>query len=279
LRNAPDIASRLEPEGRFTACYLTRTAHITGEIQAHEVGWNEDGSALWVVNTLFSCLCTLDPRYSFVPRWKPPFVTDLAAEDRCHLNGLAMVGGQPRFVTAMGQTNTPGGWREGKALSGCVIDVHSGATVATGFAMPHSPRLHNGKLWLLDSGRGSLVRLDPRSGSADVVARFPGYTRGLALHGDWAFVGLSRIRETSTFGGVPIAEHRERLKCGVAIVDLTSGRLLGQFEFKTGVEEIFDITVVPRAAMVALRGPHAREDGDETVWVVPDRMPPHDADG
>ena len=53
------------------------------------------------MNTLFSCLAGLDSRYSFVPRWRPPFISALAAEDRCHLNGLAMVDGDaPAFLVA-----------------------------------------------------------------------------------------------------------------------------------------------------------------------------------
>ena len=118
----------------------------------------------------------------------------------------------------------PGGWRPNKAETGCLIDVDTSEVVARGFAMPHSPRVHEGHVWLLDSGRGSLVHVDPADGKVDTVARFPGYTRGLAMLGDLAFVGLSKIRETSTFGGVPIAENRERLKCGVGIVELEDGR-------------------------------------------------------
>ena len=267
LRNDRSVAPQLEPVGANQACFLTRSAQVTGEIQAHEMGWS--GDELWVVNTLFSCLCTLDPAYSFVPRWQPSFISQLVAEDRCHLNGLAMVGGQPKYVTAMGQTDTAGGWRPDKANSGCLLDVESNEVVASGFAMPHSPRVHLGHIWLLDSGRGALVRVDPSNGEAVVVARFPGYTRGLAMLGTLAFVGLSKIRETATFGGVPIAEDRERLKCGVGVVDIQSGGLVGQFEFTSGVDEIFDVSLVAGSRLTAIRGPFSSEDGEKTIWTVP----------
>jgi uncharacterized protein (TIGR03032 family) len=267
LRNARDVASQLEPAGRHGACFLTRRAQVTGEIQAHEMAWA--GDELWIVNTLFSCLCTLHPDYSFVPRWQPRFISTLAPEDRCHLNGLAMVDGKPKYVTAMAESDTPGGWRPNKVQTGCLIDVESHETVARGFAMPHSPRVHKGHVWLLDSGRGALVRVDPATGKVDTAARFPGYTRGLAMIGKLAFVGLSRIRETSTFGGVPIAEDRERLKCGVGVVDLESGKLVGQFEFTSGVEEIFDVSLLRGARLTAMRGPFAGEDGEKTIWRVP----------
>ncbi len=267
LRNDHDVASQLDPPGAHAACFLTRSAQVTGEIQAHEMAWA--GDELWIVNTLFSCLCTLHPHYSFVPRWQPPFISALAPEDRCHLNGLAMVDEKPKYVTAMAESDTSGGWRPNKVETGCLIDVDSGRTVARGFAMPHSPRVHMGHVWLLDSGRGALVRVDPASGRVDTVARFPGYTRGLAMLGRVAFVGLSKIRETSTFGGVPIAENRQRLKCGVGAVDLQSGQLVGQFEFTSGVDEIFDVSLMPRSRCMAMRGPFAAEDGEQTVWTVP----------
>lgn len=267
LRNARDIASQLDPAGGYEACFLARSAQVTGEIQSHETAWA--GDELWIVNTLFSCLCTLHPKYSFVPRWQPPFISALAPEDRCHLNGLAMLDGKPKYVTAMAESDSPGGWRPNKVETGCLIDVESGETVAGGFAMPHSPRVHMGHVWLLDSGRGALVRVDPKDGKVHTAARFPGYARGLAMIGKLAFVGLSKIRETSTFGGVPIAEDRDRLKCGVGIVNLQTGELVGQFEFTSGVDEIFDVCLLPGARLTAMRGPFASQDGARTIWNVP----------
>ena len=267
LRSAPDLARRVEPLGRHDACFLTRSSHFTGEVQAHELAWS--GDELWLVNTAFSCLCTLDDRHSFVPRWKPPFISGLAAEDRCHLNGMAMAEGKPKFVTALAETDTPQGWRPNKVNSGCLIDVGSGETVARGFAMPHSPRVHAGRVWLLHSGAGQLVQIDPVRGHVHTVTELPGYTRGLALHDRFAFVGLSKIRETSTFGGMPIAARRPELKCGVGVVDLTTGRLTAHLEFVTGVEEIFDVQVVPGARCPVLSGPYPSLDSGQPIWTVP----------
>src|SRR5262245_50977280 len=271
LNSAADIAPRVEPAGRYDACFLTRSSHFTGEIQAHELAFG--GDELWVVNTAFSCLCSLDGRHSFVPRWQPPFISTLAAEDRCHLNGLAMIDGVPKYVTALAECDTPQGWRENKVHSGCLIDVASGQTVARGLAMPHSPRVHRGRVWLLHSGAGQLVLDDPASGRAETVTELPGYTRGLALYDRFAFVGLSRIRETSTFGGMPIAERRPELKCGVGVVDLGTGRLMAHLEFVTGVEEIFDVQVLAGARCPALSGPYAGLDDAAPIWTVPQPPP------
>lgn len=271
LRGAPDLVPRLEPPGRHDGCYLARSAHFTGDVQAHELAWV--GDELWLVNTLFSCLATLHEAYSFVPRWRPPFITELAAEDRCHLNGLAVVDGRPKYVTCLAQTNTPHGWRPVKATGGCVLDVASGAVVVSDLAMPHSPRVYEERLWLLHSGRGQLALVNPAAGKVDPVVELPGYTRGLAFAGPYAFVGLSRIRETSTFGGMPIEQRKQELRCGVAAIDLRSGRQVGYLEFCSGVEEIFDVQVLAGMRWPVLSGPHATLDASQTIWVVPQPRP------
>jgi uncharacterized protein (TIGR03032 family) len=267
LRDAPAIAPQLDPPGTFDACYLTRAALFTGAINSHELAWA--GDELWVVNTLFSCLCTLDDEHSFVPRWRPPFVSQYAAEDRCHLNAVAMDEGKPRFVTVFGTTDTRGGWRSSRVTSGCLIDVPSNEVVANGLAMPHSPRIHGGQVWLLDSGRGRLVLADVQKEAVETVAELPGYTRGLTLAGSLAFVGLSKVRESATFGGVPIAADRQRLKCGVAIVELVSGKMIGLLEFHTGIEEIFDVHLVPGVRAPFLSGPYPDLDQQAPIWLAP----------
>ena len=269
FRNAPDIAPRIEPAGQHDACYLPRCSHVTGDIGVHEIAWVDE--ELWIVNTRFSCLCTMHPDYSFVPRWRPPFITALAAEDRCHLNGLALVEGRPQYATALGETDTKDGWRTNKPKGGCLIDVSSGAIVSRGLSMPHSPRWHDGRLWLLESGMGRLVLLDPATGRWQSVVELPGFTRGLALCGPYAFVGLSKIRKTSAMDGVPLAERREQLKCGVAAVDLRSGQVHALLEFQSAVEEIFDVQLLP-----GLRFPEVIGFQQETIqhtFVIPPATP------
>jgi uncharacterized protein (TIGR03032 family) len=267
LRNAPDIAPRVEPTGQHDACFLPRSCHITGDIGVHEMAWA--GEELWVVNTRFSCLCTLQAEYSFVPRWQPPFISALAAEDRCHLNGLAIVDGQPKYVTALGQTDTAHGWRADKPQGGCLIDVASGAFVARGLSMPHSPRWHDGQLWLLESGTGQLALVDRATGHRESVAKLPGFARGLAFSGPYAFIGLSKIRKTSAMDGVPLAERREQLKCGVAVVNLRSGQVVALLEFQTAVEEIFDVQLLPGLRFPELIG--FQQETIQHTFVIPPR--------
>jgi uncharacterized protein (TIGR03032 family) len=267
LRNAPDIAPRIEPAGTHDACYVPRSSHVTGDIGVHEMAWV--GDELWSVSTRFSCLCTLDPDYSFVPRWQPPFITALAAEDRCHLNGLAIVDGQPRYVTALGETDTRDGWRKNKPQGGCLIDIPSGEFVARGLSMPHSPRWHDGRLWLLESGTGSLVFIDMPGGRRQSVTELPGFARGLAVIGPFAFIGLSKIRESSAMDGVPLAKRRDELKCGIAAVDLRNGEILGLLEFQTAVEEIFDVQLLPGLRFPEVLG--FQKDEIHHTFIVPPR--------
>lgn len=272
LRDHSEIASAMAPPGRYDRCWLPRSSMVTGSIQSHEIAWGRSPSGepdLWVVNTRFSCLAGLDQRYSFVPRWRPPFISSLAPEDRCHLNGLAMRDGSPAFVTVMAQSDEAGGWRKQRNDTGAVLDVATGEPVTTGLAMPHSPRWHDGQLFVLNSGLGRLERVDPQSGRRDVVATFPGYARGLAIRGDLAFVGLSKIRETATFGGSPIAAYHDQLKCGVGVVELSSGTTVATLEFASGVEEIFDVQVVAGVRCPTFGS--SPEDSDD-VWVLPHQV-------
>ena len=268
FRSVPALAPRLDPPGTFDACYLPRQAVYTGPIDAHEMAWC--GGDLWIVNTLFSCLCTLDGVHNFVPRWKPRFVSAIAAEDRCHLNGLGLIGGRPAYLTALGETDAKEGWRADKATGGCLIDIASGMPVVRGLSMPHSPRPRDGRVLLLESGRGRMVLAHPGDGSVEPFADVPGYARGLSFVGGYAFVGLSRIRESSTtFGGLPISERTEPLSCGVSVVELASRREVARLEFHAGIDEIFDVQPLP-ARHPWFAGPHPEADEVQPIWVVPE---------
>ncbi|MDZ4852428.1 MAG: TIGR03032 family protein [Pirellulaceae bacterium] len=247
-------------------CYVPRSSFYTGSIHGHDLAWGNDG--LWVVNTLFSCLTTLHEAYSFIPQWRPKFISQLIDQDRCHLNGLAMENGQPKYVTAMAESNEAAGWRPTKATSGVVIDVPSGETISRDYSMPHSPRIHQGKLWLLNSGCGTFGHVDRATGKYESVESVPGYSRGLAFRGQFAFVGLSKIRETSVFGGVPIAEKRNELQCGLGVIDLVSGRTVAIFKFLSGVSEIFAVDVIPDFVNPMIAGGSVDRQERE-VWIVP----------
>jgi uncharacterized protein (TIGR03032 family) len=238
---APDYLDGRGP--RYDALWLPRVAHFTGDLNIHDLAYGHEG--LWVVNTRFSCLSMLSAEYSFETSWRPNFVSQTAPEDRCHLNGLAMVEGRPKYATALGETDTPGGWRENKVSGGVVIEIDANEVILRGLSMPHSPRWHDNRLYVLNSGAGELWRVDPISGKHDVVCILPGYLRGLCFVGRFALVGLSRIRERHIFGGLPVQQKPAALKCGVAVVDVPTGHTIGVFEFTAGVEELYDVQFLP----------------------------------
>jgi uncharacterized protein (TIGR03032 family) len=267
--DVPAVAAKLDPPGRHDACFLPRSSHVTGNIQIHEMAWGA-GGALWVVNTRFSCLCTIDGSASFAPQWRPPFVSSLEPTDRCHLNGLAMVEGRPRYVTALGETDAPVGWRANKANGGILMDVASGEVITRGLSMPHSPRWYAGRLWVCESGAGTFGYIDPSTRKYVPIAEVPGFTRGVDFAGNLAFVGLSQVRESAVFSGIPITERltAEERTCGVCAIDLTSRKVVALLRFETAVQEVFAVTVLP-----GRRYPDLINDDDkllENSFVVPD---------
>jgi len=264
-----DVASQLKPEGEQDIAFLSRSCHVTGPVMGHDLAF--DGQRLWVVNTLFNCLVTIEGNWSFVPQWKPPFITEIAPGDRCHLNGLAMTenGSTPAYVTVLGETDTENGWREDKAHSGALLEVATGKVILRGLSMPHSPRLYQGVLYFLDSGYGTLNRCNPLTGETEVVATLSGFTRGLDFWEGRAFVGISQMRETAVFGGLPLEARREELRCGVSIINLATGAVEGAFWFNSGVEEVFAVTVLPGYHNPAMIGPDTEVDDVPSVWMVP----------
>lgn len=242
--NVPANVPKIESPGRHDACFQQRYGHITGDIDIHEMAFGADGQ-IWFINTRFSCLCTLGGSSSFVPVWRPPFITDYEPEDRCHLNGLGMMNGEPRYVTALGESNKPGGWRETKASGGVLIDLANNRTLVRGLSMPHSPRWYANQLWICESGKGLLSKVDYATGAMTPFFEFPGFTRGLDFHGHYAFVGLSQIRETATFSGLPITEKAAERNCGIWVIDLRDASLVGILRFTQGVHEIFAVQTLP----------------------------------
>jgi uncharacterized protein (TIGR03032 family) len=266
-RNMPAVAKKLEPAGKHDACYLPRRIHVTGDIDIHELA-RDINDDLWVVNTRFCYLCTLDAEHSFYPRWRPPFVSALAPEDRCHLNGLAIVEGHPKYVTALGETDTLAGWRNNKARGGVLIDVESNKVLLRGLSMPHSPRWYQGKLWLLESGEGSLAQVDLERRTWRTIAQLPGFTRGIDFLGPLAFIGLSQVRESAVFSGIPLVDRVDKRTCGVWVVNIETGQTVGFLRFEAGVQEIFAVQVLR-----GMRFPELLEWNDDRLgssYVLPD---------
>jgi uncharacterized protein (TIGR03032 family) len=257
----PGMATAQGADRRF----VPREARVTGRLDIHDIGIGQmQGMAApgpIFVNTAFNCLATISDTASFRPLWRPPFISALVAEDRCHLNGLAMDGERPAFVTAISRSDVADGWRERRREGGVVLDVASGEVVASGLSMPHSPRLHGGRLWLLNSGTGEFGTIDPADGCFTPVAFCPGYARGLTFIGDHAVIGLSRPRGNHTFEGLALeqalASRDAAPRCGLVVIDTRTGQSPHWLRFEHTIDELYDVAAlhgIRQAEAVGFRG-------------------------
>jgi uncharacterized protein (TIGR03032 family) len=243
-----NVLSPGELANGYDRLYVPQVGYVTGDLDIHDVAVDGTGRVVFV-NTLFGCLATVSETHSFVPLWRPPFVSRLAAEDRCHLNGLALRDGQPRYVTAVSQSDVADGWRDHRTSGGCLIDVAANEVIATGLSMPHSPRWYRDQLWLLNAGTGFLGTLDPASGRFTEVMFCPGYLRGLSFVGNYAVVATSALRQNRTFTGLPLDENlasrRAEPRCGLQVIDITTGDAVHWLRIEGLVSELYDVVVLP----------------------------------
>jgi uncharacterized protein (TIGR03032 family) len=225
--------------------YVPSLSYTTGSLNVHDLVLGRDGTPIFI-NTDFSCLATIQAGYSFAPIWQPPFITKLVAEDRCHLNGLAMVEGEPAYVTACSMTDSAAGWRSHRNDGGIVVHIPSNEVVLRGLSMPHSPRWYQGKLWILNAGTGELGYVDDHQFIP--IAFCPGFVRGLAFWGDLAIVGLSKLRSAS-FSGLVLEERLlaegNTAQCGLIAINIHSGEIVHSLFLDKPIEELFDVVVLP----------------------------------
>jgi uncharacterized protein (TIGR03032 family) len=243
------LAPHERANGDFDRLYVPRNAQTIGDIDVHELGVDKAGRVIFV-NTKFSCLATTSIAHGFKPLWKPSFISRLAAEDRCHLNGLAMHDGAPAFVTAVSRSDMINGWRDRRHEGGVLIDVRDDRIVTDQLSMPHSPRVTADGIYLLDSGRGMLARVDPKSGDKTDIAFCPGFLRGLAIHNGHAIATVSLPRD-GAFGGLALQDELKKRDgepwCGICVVDLRSGDLVEWIRLNGAIKELFDVAVIPEA--------------------------------
>ena len=235
----------------YDRLYVPKISNTTGDVGVHDVAVEANGRLVFAA-TLFGCLATTAEAASFTPLWRPPFVSRVVPEDRCHLNGLALEDGRVRYVTAVSTSDVVDGWRDRRRDGGVVVEVPSGRVVATGLSMPHSPRVHDGKLWVLNSGTGHLGTIDRQTGKFEAVTFCPGYLRGLAFARHYAIVGTSKPRRDKTFGGLSIEDELARrggeARCGIYMIDLRDGSIAHWVRFEGMVSELYDVIVLPDVA-------------------------------
>lgn len=232
----------------YDAVFVPVNGHTTGEIDVHDITEGPDGRPVFVA-TRVNCIATLDDRHSFAPIWKPPFIDRIVAEDRCHLNGAAFVNGQPKYATCVAMTNVRRGWSDQRRDGGVVLRVPDGEPVVRGLSMPHSPRLHDGKLWIIQSGTGEFGYVDLDKGRFEPICDLPGFSRGLAFLGHHALIGVSRPRKDKTFQGLELddrlAARNQEPICAILAIDLNTGKIAHMLQMKGAVQELYDVAVLP----------------------------------
>lgn len=244
LGNASGLAKTYANKpGYYDHFYVPRTTYYTGAVDLHDMAWDKQGR-LCAVNTLFSSLVYINDQFSFEPFWMPHFIDQLASEDFCHLNGMALKDGVPKYVSMFGATNTAKGWRSQVQTGGLIMDIETNTVVAAGLAMPHSPRWINGALYCLLSATGELIKINTTTGNYEIITKHNGFVRGLAVHGDYLFVGLSKNRDqTSVKRNLPVGETP--MQCGVDIVHLPTANIVASAQYQNSAEEIYDVQVIP----------------------------------
>ncbi len=241
LKNDPELAFAYpNKKGVYDGIYIPRVNYNTGYLALHDMDFVED--KLVAVNTLFSCLSYIDDKHNFTPFWQAPFISELTPEDRCHLNGMAIENNKIKYVTALGNTNTSQGWRAKKMNGGILMEYPSGKIILNGLAMPHSPRIYNGKLYVLNSAQGELICVDPEKGTYEVIVQLGGFARGMSRYGDYLFIGVSKLRHNSkVFSDLDIAKTSF---AGIIAVYLPYKSIVGSFKYEMSVDEIYDVKVL-----------------------------------
>ncbi len=240
--------------------YLPQMAYTTGDLDIHDIAIGQDGKPIFV-NTLFGCLATVSETHSFKPLWKPPFLSKLVPEDRCHMNGMAEVNGKPKYVTIVGMTDVADGWRDHRKNGGVVMDVETNEVVCSGLSMPHSPRVYQGKLWLLEAGTGYFGYVDLEKGSFERVTFVPGFLRGMDFTGNYAVVGSSGLRENKTFQGLALDENLKKAnteaRSALSIINLTTGAVENWMRTSGIIQELYDVRILHNTRQPLLIGTRA----------------------
>ncbi|MEM7551197.1 MAG: TIGR03032 family protein [Bacteroidota bacterium] len=273
LTNDPKLGKNYPKQPNvYDSFYTPRASFYTGQLDMHDIQYGSEG--LWGVNTRFSCLSLVNDDYSFSPKWKPNFISDLMPEDRCHLNGLALKNGSPKYVTALGQSNEKSGWRTNKLQGGILMDVEDDTIITDGLPMPHSPRVYNNELYVLLSATGQLSKINLQTNTVEHLKDFSGFARGMDLYEDYLFIGLSKLREkSSSFRDLPIA--KKSVFAGIVVVYLPQMSVVGYIKYETSVEEIYDVRIVPntiRPGLLGIMRPDHKlgiSSPDRSFWIKP----------
>lgn len=242
FENSKELAEHYpNKKNTYDSLFVPRATFYSGQVDMHDVAMGSDG--IWAINTSFSCLCQVNGNFNFIPRWQPPFITHLASEDRCHLNGLVMINGKPKYVTALGKTDTPQGWRESIIDGGILMDVETNEVILDKLGMPHSPMIYKDELYMLLSATGQLIKVNVKEKKYEVIKELNGFCRGMDVYGDYAFIAMSKLRKnSSTFAKLSFADKADT--AGIKIIHLPTKGFVGEINYTSSVDEIYALKIL-----------------------------------
>ena len=242
FQNSKELASHYPNKlNTYDNLWLPRTTYYTGLVDMHDIDFGDDG--IYGINTSFSCICKIDGEYNFTPVWKPPFIKEIAPGDLCHMNGMVMLNGKPKYVTALGTSTTPQGWKENIIDGGVLMDVESNEIILKNLAMPHSPKMYNNELYMLTSASGEFIKVDVEKRTHETLKKFDGFCRGLSFCGDFAFIGFSKLRKnSSTFAKLSFSDKANF--SGIKIIHMPTNAEVGEIIYETSVDEIYEVMIL-----------------------------------
>ena len=242
FENSKELAIHYpKSKNTYDSLFVPRATFYTGQVDMHDVGLGKEG--IWAVNTSFSCLCQVTGNFNFIPRWQPPFITELVSEDRCHLNGMVMINGKPKYVTGLATTNTPQGWRNDITNAGFLMDVETNEIILDKLPMPHSPMMYKNELYMLLSASGEVIKINIKEKNYEVIKQLNGFCRGMDIFNDYMFVATSKLRKnSSTFAKLSFASKAD--VAGIKVIHLPTKAIVGEINFQTSVDEIYSLKIL-----------------------------------
>lgn len=242
FQNSKELAEHYpNKQNTYDSLWLPRITYYTGMVDMHDIGFGDDG--IYAVNTSFSCICKLDGNYNFTPVWQPYFIKELIPGDLCHLNGMVILNGKPKYVTGLGSTTAPKAWKDTIVDGGILMDVEKNEIILNHLAMPHSPKMYKNEMYLLLSASGEFVKVDLGTKTYKTLKNFDGFCRGLSFVGDFAFIGFSKLRKnSSTFAKLSFSDKANF--SGIKIIHMPTNAEVGEIIYETSVDEIYEVMVL-----------------------------------
>jgi len=176
---------------------ITKSSDFFHGTRVHGIAYSDITQNYYVAACELDKILILDKNFKIIA--SIPLSSKYEKEkSACHHCNDVCVVGHSLYVSMFSAT---GNWKR-DIYDGVVIEIDIESheilgVVISGLWMPHNISFFNGSLVVLDSLRGEL-----KKNNAQVVGKFPGFTRGIDFDGVLFFIGQSRNRNFSKYIGL-----------------------------------------------------------------------------